>query len=230
MQYVINSESNSNAEVSKKLLDLVEAPDFLGNVTIDRYTYEFPYDIKSNSSISDTYCVDAISEEVFQLLSMVDKTSEESFSKSVNVLQELNYKIGGKIYPSILIWKNQELPALLDIAYALSLYNEKYCQLFGDFLTSTDPDHDVYQVDCVNSLLDKYGITPPTIYLLGSYALHGSFANDNIREIVGNSDFSTDLKRVDNQKLLINRLKQIDSLAKGKYKSRVQDIETLFKR
>lgn len=222
MEYTIDAVNNNDIDAVNALYTVVTGKEFLNTIKVDQYTYEFEYEVNSNKTADDSYCIPDLREEVFPLLSLIEQNTENKLLEVVRILADLSLKIGGRIYPDTLIWKSQEIPAGFDIAYALSLYKLDNCRHFGDYLLATDPDHDVYQVDAINSLLEKYDIGDQTIYMLGSYALHGSFGNDNIMELIRSKEYSAQIKN--NASPLLDRLKAINNMAKGRYQKQLDRI------
>lgn len=67
---------------------------------------------------------------------------------------------------SLFLWRDDESPTLLWAAYHLAMSDERYVELYADFIQTTDMDHEVYQYDHIDDFVAEYGWTPEIEELL----------------------------------------------------------------
>lgn len=83
------------------------------------------------------------------------------------------------------LWQDDESQQAEFAAYALCMQDEKYIPLYREQLAASDLDHEVYQCDHINEIVDQYGLTPAVLGLLAERmgAAHGQCGADHSQEL-----------------------------------------------
>ncbi|WP_093983981.1 hypothetical protein [Shewanella algae] len=68
------------------------------------------------------------------------------------------------------IWQDDENPLAENAAYVLCMQDLKYIPLYVELLLLNDLDHEVYQNDHIEALIEKHGICKPILTLLAHRA------------------------------------------------------------
>lgn len=220
MNFILDCQSIPAIFSINALLDAVKHEDFLEHIKDDDLAYKFEYEVLVPNTKTESYCITELQEEVGKILGLINPQTDQLFLQIIRVVGENNLKAGNQIFPKVLIWKNSMLPAALDIAYSLALYEVNFCTHFGDYLLSTDPTRDEIQTSCINSLINKYGIGKHTLYLLGSYALHDK-GKENLIQLI-TTEHGDAIKN--KQTFLLERLNQLNEMKRGMYSENVASI------
>lgn len=79
------------------------------------------------------------------------------------------------------LWMNPEIQMGLSAAFALGYTDQKYIHTFVDVLRTFDLNHEVYEPYFIELILQKWGLSEDTLYLLASRAgsLSGQWGIEN---------------------------------------------------
>jgi len=226
MEYQIDLDKDGDLE---NFVKTINEEDFIPQIKIREYFYRCEYTFKSSKKKSNNeFCIPALKQRLATFIDYIYGENEILFRDVVTSFAKINENIGGKIYPPTIAWLNDENPCGIDIAYALSLLNIDNCCLFGDYLLYNDPDHCVHQIDCINSLLEKYGVQMETVYLTASFSVHGTRPFDNTVYLLTESKFAEDFSKTGNKNSFFNRLNYINIEAKGSYDEDITELKDIL--
>ncbi len=232
MKYLIDAENRGLGNALDDFISFLSQPDFLKSFETDTDDYVYyglnyifnliPGNDNLNSDLPiHDYAVPAIA---------AASEFPDKVLHIITLFTDINKKIGRRIYPCKHMWLNAEIPAGLDFAFALALYDHNRIMTLSNYLLYTDPDHQVHQVDCIDTLVQKHGITLATVTLIASYAMHGCHGYDYATDIISDSAFSNTLNEPEHARTFLARLETISKLAKspGFYDDTMDDFRKLF--
>ncbi|EMM71760.1 tetratricopeptide repeat protein [Leptospira weilii] len=106
------------------------------------------------------------------------------------ILKYVNKIIDHNLQYSIL-WSCEEEHAGTHAIMALALSEKKYIGDYINFLRSNDLNHEVYQSDDINALVQKWGWCEETLSLMAARCFRGQFGSDQFDEMMetGLSEF-----------------------------------------
>lgn len=83
--------------------------------------------------------------------------------KAVNFIQNVNEWCRNQ---SATIWQCDDQPLAEHAAYILSMHDDKYIPLYCEVILLNDMDHECYQEEHIEDLIEKYGICENTLLLI----------------------------------------------------------------
>lgn len=89
-------------------------------------------------------------------------------AKAVNFISNVN--IWSRAHGDDKIWQDDENPLAENAAYVLCMQDLKYIPLYVELLLQNDLNHEVYQNDHIEALIEKHGICKPMLTLLAHRA------------------------------------------------------------
>jgi len=232
MKYIIDVDNKGMDNALDNLISFLSQANFLKlfESDTDNYVhYELNYAFNFTPSYanlsSDTPIHDYVLPAIVAASEFPDKVLQIT-----ELFTDINRRIGRRIYPCKHMWMNEEIPAGLDFAFALALYDQNRIVVLSNYLLYTDPDHQVYQVDCIDALVQKHGITQDTVILIASYAMHGCHSYDYAMDIISASVFSGMLSKSGYAQAFLARLEVINehSTPPGAYDDILENFRELF--
>lgn len=233
MQYVIDVENKGLGPALDEFIAFLSRPDFLASYTqgkgADAYIhYGLAYTLNQTVNLPECHedlpMADAVAPILQALPEHADKVLE-----IVEQFAGLNKTVGRRVYPCTHMWKNEEIPAGLDFAFALALSDAAFIPSLADYLLYTDPDHQVYQVDCIDYLVQMHGMTRDIVELIASYALHGCHGYDYAMDMIGDSPHSLTLRQAAPAQAFMARLEVIGRLSRDDfYADQIHDYRQAF--
>ncbi|HED34441.1 MAG TPA: hypothetical protein ENJ08_09535 [Gammaproteobacteria bacterium] len=232
MKYIIDVDNKGLDNALDDFISFLSQPDFLKlfeSDTDDYVHYALNYTFSFTPDYGDLNSDIPIHDYVLPAIAAASRCSDKILH-IIEFFTNINKEIGRRIYPCKHMWMNEEIPAGLDFAFALALYNPNRMITLSNYLLYTDPDHQVYQVDCIDALVQKHGITQDTVALIASYAMHGCHGYDYATDIISDSLFSDTLNKPEYAQIFLTRLEAINQLSKhpGLYDDTLDDFRKLF--
>ena len=160
---------NIIADTYVKLSELIDENIFNHSVCIEHSSLEYSIYVVTKDGLCD---------ETFFEHFIGNPTLE---SKAVHFINNVNTWCRKHKFT---IWQNDEQPLAEHAAYALSMHDEKYIPLYCEVLLLNDMDHECYQAEHIESLIEKHGLCENILLLIALRlgGARGQFGSDHIHE------------------------------------------------
>ncbi|PJZ58530.1 hypothetical protein [Leptospira barantonii] len=83
-----------------------------------------------------------------------------------------------------ILWSSEEEHAGTRAVMALALFDKTYIKEYIDFLRTNDLDHEVYQSDDIQELIERWGWCEETLSLAAARSFRGQFGSDQLGEML----------------------------------------------
>lgn len=130
-----------------------------------------------------------------------------------------------------ILWSSEEEHAGTHAIAALALFDKKYIQDYIDFLRSNDLDHEVYQSDDIQELIERWGWCEEILSLAAARSFRGQFGPDQLGEMLSDG-LEEYLMENDSLKSFAEKIckeiKSESSIQKEDYKEWISIVSELF--
>ncbi|WP_246057410.1 hypothetical protein [Leptospira gomenensis] len=141
------------------------------------------------------------------------------------------YKIIDQNRKVAVLWSSEEEHAGAHAVVALALLDKKYIENYVDFLRTNDLDHEVYQSDDIQELIERWGWCEEILSLAAARSFRGQFGPDQLGEMLSDG-LEEYLMENDSLKSFVEKIcKEIESassIQKEDYKEWISIVSELF--